>query len=104
MELTGEVGSSSLLHEYFLWGEKYNIDCYTGTNMYEQDGCCDVEGKREENTASAKTCLFSELWNRLFINVLPVCNILYNLLRTHQLLCFCIRDLKACRRDTEVKD
>lgn len=35
-------------------------------------------------------------YGTLFINVFLVCNILYNLLRSHQLLCFCVRDLKAC--------
>lgn len=42
------------------------------------------------------TCLCGVLQSRLLINVFLVCDVLYDLLRSHQLLCFCIWDLKAC--------
>lgn len=79
-------------HLYFLWW----------------GGSPPVKGKRKLNGfeinkrwEDAETCLYDEPQNRLFINVFLVCNILYNLLRTHQLLCFCIWDLKTCRKNQD---
>ena len=46
-----------------------------------------------------ETNLCSELESRLFVNVLLVCDVLYNLVRSHQLLCFSVRDLKAYRKN-----
>lgn len=42
-----------------------------------------------------ETYLCNEPKDILLINILLVCDVLYNLRRTHQLLCFCIWDLKT---------
>lgn len=91
--LTGDV--VVLLREYFLfgswgWAGVGNLCEGVTHTVITRPAWKGKMGDRERLTSVVN-------YGTLFSYVFLVCNILYNLLGGHQLLCFSVRDLEACR-------
>jgi len=79
---------------HFLWG-------HAGVNLYKKHTTQWVTEQRNEwETLKRETHLWTET---LFINVLLVCDVLYDLLGGHQLLGLSVWDLEACGRNAHIE-